>query len=135
MATCCVTKSGGRCPKPELGPGLPCGLHQADPEARRAFLSAQGARGRRKRLKNEAAARRRVCSLRCTDDFLGELERLLVKVEASGAEMVNKAQTVVKIISEARSVLKAAELETENAELKKLLLQHHPELKSHLRIV
>jgi hypothetical protein len=104
-------------------------------EAARAEQRARGQRGRA-RLDARASGRRRSTgSLRTTDDLLGALERALREVERSAGDRVARAKAVTAIVAEARATLKASELERENAELKRLLLERHPELRKHLRPV
>src|SRR5262249_49081111 len=95
-------------------------------------MAERGRSGIQKRYARAVAGRRRAASLRSMDDLLTELERVLVRVEHSGQDAAHKAQVTAKIVSEARAALPAAQLESENRELRKLLVERHPELKRHL---
>jgi hypothetical protein len=73
------------------------------------------------------------CNLRTLEDLLGELERLLLHVEGAG-DRIQQANTIVKIVQAAREIIVAHHLDTENVELRKLLLEHFPNLSERLRL-
>jgi hypothetical protein len=116
-----------------------CLLH--DPERVEELRAEMARRGRNGREKAAAAmeayrsARRETCSLRTTDDLLSELERALLAVESSKGDVIERETARIKIIAEARATLKAAEFETENRELKRLLIELKPELRGKLKAV
>ena len=126
-----TTKAGAPCTFP-AGPSGLCCSH--DP-ARRAEQAERGRRGGTKSGGARKLKRLTACRLRSTEDLLVELEHALGFVQSSGAREAEKADATVKIVREARAVLQAAELERENAELRRLLLERHPELKKHLQVV
>jgi len=82
-----------------------------------------------------AAKKLTTCDLRTADGQVTQLELALLRVVNSGADAVQKAGAVAKLVSEARATIKAAELETENKQLRELLLERHPELRKQLKVV
>lgn len=98
-----------------------------------AELATRSALGRKQQIKNRRARQISEAPMRSVDDLLTALERSMLRVENSGGDAIAKAGAVCKLVSEARAVLRAELLETENKELKKLLLERHPELARHLK--
>lgn len=77
---------------------------------------------------------REACSLRSVSDLLAELERLLL----DGDQLPNSANTIkarVGIVQAAHAILESDVLEKENADLRKLLAEKHPDLAKQLRVV
>ena len=111
-----------------------CAARAGNDEAR-SVLAARGRNGMASQKAANAAKRVAAIPLRSTDDLLTALERALATTEQSGGDKVQRAKAVCAIVAEARAVLKATELETENRELKALLLEKHPELARHLKAV
>lgn len=101
----------------------------------REVLAARGRAGYAKAAANAEERKLTECSLRTMGEQLTVLERQVLRVENSGADACAKAGAIVKLVSEARATLKAAELERENAELKALLIEKHPELARRLKAV
>ncbi len=67
-------------------------------------------------------------------DLLAELERLLL----DGDQLPNSANTIkarVGIVQAAHAILESDVLEKENADLRKLLAEKHPDLAKQLRVV
>lgn len=130
MSQCAVEN----CRFQAMGHDPRCAVHLAPTgdEAAKAELRRRHAAGGPARARTAAKKKRTGCSLRTPDDLLLELERALVRVDNAGGEASAKATAICRLVAEARAVLKAAELETENAELRKLLIERHPELKRHL---
>lgn len=120
-------------------PGEPFALqHDPRPERqaeRKAYFAATGKRGVEQRAAHRQARQRRGCSLRTTDDLLGELERVLLDLDRASGDVAARARAKVDLLRTAHMVLKGAELETQNRELRELLLEHHPELRKHLKSV
>jgi hypothetical protein len=101
-------------------------------EARSAAAKVLSDKAAVARAADVEARRTRKVALRTTDDFLGELEQALREVGASGGDVATRTRVKVDIIKAAHAILKSTDLETQNAELRKLLIERHPELKKHL---
>ena len=116
-------------------PGEPYMLgHDPRPEKREQRREAASRAGKLGGRASEAA-KLTSCDLRSTDGQLTQLEGALLRVANCGADAVAKAGAICKLISEARSVMKDAVLEVENAELRALIAGKHPHLAKQLRVV
>jgi hypothetical protein len=130
-------KRGDACRWPAWRDGpvcIACAARAGNAEAS-AEMRDRATKGNKQQAKNKKARQVSEAPMRSTDDLLTALERSMVRVENAGGDAIAKAGAVCKLVSEARAVLKAAELEKENSELRTLLLEKHPELRSHLRAV
>jgi hypothetical protein len=108
-----------------------CAAHIPDETERKRVLAERSANGGAAHAENVRRRKRKECTLRTVADVLTEIERTMLAVDNSGANIVSKATAKARLIAEARATLKASELETENAELRALLLELHPELATH----
>jgi hypothetical protein len=131
-----ITAKGVPCAFPGSYDGV-CLSHaaQAGNSDAREVLRVRGVAGKNKARANAEGRKLVSCSLRTTGEQLAVLERQVIRVENSGADACAKAGAIVKLVSEARATLKAGELEGENADLRAILIEKHPELKKHLKAV
>lgn len=130
-----LTKAGSPC---RMGLWNATGLcigHAAaagDLEAK-AMLAARGRSGVAQMQANRARRQPGESKMRTVEDLQTLVERETLHVRRSGADATSRANTVAKLVSLAMELLKVGELARENAELKALLLERHPELRKHLR--
>ena len=139
MSAKCIALTGkGKPCRFTASHGAYCVAHAAsngDLDAMRE-LQERSKNGARKSVEAAESAKLKVPpSLRTTEAQLVVLERMLMKVENSAADVIAKSGAVTKLIAEARSVMKDAVLEVENAELRALIAGKHPHLAKQLRVV
>lgn len=139
MICTAITKRGRRCVwKADATSGLCLNHDPARAEVRGRLAATRGRAGKAAQLRAveaaRAAGRRQSCRLRSTDDLLTELERAVLMLDGSGGDAATRAKAIAAVVAEARAVLKVGDLEAENAELKKLLVERHPELRKHLKV-
>jgi hypothetical protein len=136
------TSNGGACrwPASEGGNGK-CWRHAPELEGvRMAHLAVTSARGGRitaqvKRAERAEFDKVKDATLRTADDLLSALERALRRVECASAEKATeRAKTVASIVEKAAAIL-ARSTEAENAELRALIAEKHPDLARRLKIV
>jgi hypothetical protein len=129
------TKSGSPCGW-DAGPSGLCLAHDpARGEERRAKARAARSEG----IAHQRAARReqrmRSMSLRTVDDIFAVLERTAVRVENSHGDAVARAKALTDIVRVARELLKDDVLSKENAELRKIIAERHPDMARRLKLV
>ena len=129
-----TTKKGKPCSRPVEVDGF-CLFHQPDLEKRREFmrsLQMHSIASQNAAREDQREALAEEISLSTVEEIRAYLER-----EASASRATAdppRGTAAARVAKEARELLVAERLQTENRELKALLLERHPELKSQLRV-
>lgn len=135
----CVTpkKDGGVCPWPLWNGTDKCLSHaaQAGDASACAEMRRRSDLSHEKRRENTRAAKRLSCDLSSWKGLLEEVQLVTLDVVNSGVGTAQKATCISRLVETALKVMTFAKLEKENAELKELLIDFHPELKKKLRAV
>lgn len=134
---CSATTAAGKpCTWRTHAPSGLCINHDpARTDERNQLRREAGIRGKKVQMERALVEQVKSVSLRSVADLFPHLERALVEVINSGALAVDKSREIRGIVAAAAELLKANALAEENGELRDLLLEHHPELRKHLRAV
>lgn len=139
MAKCgAPTKAGIECRMAPIDETGRCIGHHPDEAYRARVMSERGTNGRAKVEGNRAAAREGIAgkmSLRTLDGQLTAIDAVLRDVMRCKLDATKRAAAVASLVKVAREVLSADEIQTENRDLRALILERMPELKKHLKAV